>query len=345
MFLGISPQQMPRDECRMYIAAILCVAVIMVPSMGHVPLLVEGNDHLENAAIIEDPTKSWVVYDQLDHEGDARYYRMEMEEGEELRLSLFVPDRSTFSPGMVVMGPGLGTSPDVPDWIEVPMEAGSVVVPGEDPDLAEYEPFTPSALYNRARFSRVLSEPGTYWVGVYEPDEGGRFGLAVGYREEFSLVEWGSVPVTSIGIHQWEGQPLWLILSPLLLALFAGFAIIGLRRRKRGVVPEGSTVMVAAASGLFFIGSGLMVLLQMGIALNATGLVSSAVVTLFFAILPLILGFSILWIAILRKGEISRRNGVNLAIIGLIGLLTWSGLIIGPFLAIGAGLMAVLRYQ
>lgn len=336
---------MPRDKCRMYIAAILCMAVIMVPSIGHVPLLVEGNDHLEHAAIIEDPTKSWVVYDRLDYEGDARYYRMEMEEGEELRLSLFVPDRSSFSPGMIVMGPGLGTSSDVPDWIEVPVEAGSVFVPGDDPDLAEYEPFTPSALYNTARFSRVLREPGTYYVGVYEPDEGGRFGLAVGYREEFSLFEWGSVPVTTIGIHQWEGQPLWLILSPLLIALSAGYAIIRVRRRKGGAVPEGPTARVAAASGLFFIGSGLMVLLQMGIALNTTGLVTSAAVTLFFATLPLILGFILLWFAILRKGEISRRNGVNLAIIGLIGLLTWSGLIIGPFLAIGAGLMAMLRFQ
>jgi len=46
----------------------------------------------------------------------------------------------------------------------------------------------------------------------------GKYGIAIGYKEEFTLSEWLLIPIDVINIHQWEGQSLILILMPLLLS-------------------------------------------------------------------------------------------------------------------------------
>lgn len=306
-------------------------------AFAHVPLWGSDNNHLDHALLIDDPTQSWVVYDAIGGGGEARYYRLEMKEGDELRLSLFTPESSSFIPGLVVMGPGIAPSGDLPASVEVPPGAGALVVAGVPPEKAEYEPFTPAALYPGAAYSSVITVPGTYYVAVFASDTGGTFGLAVGYREEFSAVEWVFVPLAAVGIHLWEGQPLILVITPLALTLLAGIGVLAHRGGRCRTLP-GQAGLLAFMAALLYIGGGAMTLLQMGIALSKTGYDPSAFLTLAIALIPILLGLVTLHLGLEREMA-GRAWGVAMVGIGIAGLFFWAGLIAGPVLACGAGML------
>jgi hypothetical protein len=323
--------------------AVLLIVALIVAAQAHVPLSGGGNDHLEHALVVEDPTKSWVVYDRLDGGGTAKYYRFEMEEGQELRLSVFTPERSAFSPGMVVMGPGIAPSGTVPPFVEVLQGARVAVVPGQAPEEAEFEPFTPAAIYPGAAYSATVPAGGTYYVAVFDPDDGGAFGLVVGFREEFSPIEFLLVPFAVIGIHRWEGQPLAFILAPLALALVAGAGLLALGLRRNEISLCCLFGWVAVGAGLLYIGTGLMLLLQVAVALDKTGLVPAGVLPLVYVLIAVILGAFAIRTGLARNGRPSRRGGVFMVVIGLLGFFTWAGLLLGPVLALAAGVLGILR--
>ncbi|MDG6256888.1 MAG: hypothetical protein QCH35_04735 [Methanomicrobiaceae archaeon] len=325
-----------------WMAVLLIVAMVSAAS-GHVPLPGGGNDHLEHALAVDDPTKSWVVYDRLDAGGTAKYYRFEMNEGEELRLSVFTPEQSAFSPGMVVMGPGIAPSGMVPPFVEVPDSAGAAVVPGQAPEQAEFEPFTPAAIYPGAAYSVIVPAAGIYYAAVFEPDEGGAFGLVVGFREEFSTTEFLLVPVAVLGIHQWEGQPLAVILVPVALTLIAGAGLLAIGLRREEIVLCCLFGWLAIGAALLYLGTAMMLLVQTAIALEKTGADPAAVLPLVYVLVSAILGTFAIRTGIARNGRASRRGGVFMVVIGLLGLLSWSGLLLGPVLALAAGVLGLVR--
>jgi hypothetical protein len=160
--------------------ALLCIILLTV-AQAHVPITTGDNEAIETATHIHDPLKSWAVYAELREGGVANYFEFEMEQGQRLRLSLFTPRESAFTPGLVVMGPGIEPQGTVPAFVTVPAGLDARVVEGQRPDRGSYEPFTPSALYELADLDTTVTAAGTYYVAVYEPTNGGRYGLAVGY--------------------------------------------------------------------------------------------------------------------------------------------------------------------
>ncbi len=324
---------------------VLLIVALFAAAYAHVPLSGGENDHLDHALAVEDPTKSWVVYDRLDAGGTAKYYRFEMEEGEELRLSVFTPERSSFSPGMVVMGPGIAPSGTVPPFVEVPEGVGAAVILGQVPEMAEFEPFTPAAIYPGAAYSVEVPAAGTYHVAVFEPDTGGAFGLVVGFREDFSPTEFLRVPLDVIGIHRWEGQPLAFILAPMVLTLIVGYGLLVLGLRRNEISLGGLFGWLAISAGLLYLGSGLMLLLQTAVALEKTGLESVAVLPLIYVLIAVILGTFAIRTGLHRNGHASRKGGVLMIVISLLGLFAWSGLLLGPVLALAAGVLGILRSE
>jgi hypothetical protein len=324
---------------------VLLIAALACAASAHVPLAGGGNDHLEHALTVEDPTKSWVVYDRLDEGGTAKYYRFEMGAGEELRLSVFTPEASAFSPGMVVMGPSIEPSGTVPPFVEVPEGAEAAVIPGAAPQNAGFEPFTPAALYPGAAYSVVVPAAGTYHVAVFDPDGAGAFGLVVGFREDFSLTEFLLVPFAVIGIHQWEGQPLAFILAPMAITLIAGYGLLALGLRRRSIALRGVFGWLAVTAGLLYIGSGLMLLLQTAVALEKTGPDPAAVLPFIYVIIAVILGTLAIRTGIFREGRGSRKGGVLMVAIALLGVFAWAGLLLGPVLALAAGVLGMVRSE
>jgi len=162
----------------------LILLILFVPiAHSHTPLLpYEENDSIETAFEISNPTKSWAIYSEL-HEGkEAHYYAVNMEQGQRLRISLFKPtSERNFLPNLVLIGPELDSNDELPDYIEKPDGTEAMLFVADNSSEAVYEPFTPSSSYFLADVDMEIIQGGTYYIVIYEPSTGGRYGLAVGY--------------------------------------------------------------------------------------------------------------------------------------------------------------------
>jgi len=323
-------------KLRVILFFLLLLALILLVQgvLAHTPLEPPfDNESLATAYGVPDPTKSWAIYAELHEGGEAQYYRLDMEQGERLRLMLFIPisERERFKPNLVVMGPGI-TSQDAPrEFVEIASGVGVTVLEGQLSAEPAYEPFTPSVYYYLADLDSDVSVAGTYYVAVYEAHQGGRYGLAVGYREEFGPDEWLMIPIDVIGVHQWEGQSIGVILAPMLATLIIAFSLLIWRRP---AIFRNFFNVTGVSAGLLYLGSGAMMFAQMIWALTAAGPDFSAVLTIVFTLLPIVLGVAILRLVIKDPNRVTRRVRVSIALLGVLGLFTWAGLLIGPVLAL-----------
>jgi hypothetical protein len=317
-------------------AVFLAVLLAVTPAVAHVPLFARDGSSPDPAFVIEDPSKSWVIYGTLPDGPAARYYRFRMEEGERIYATLQVPRAGGFVPGMVLAGPGIERSGTVPPYVGVPEGAGTMTVPGSLPEQPEYEPFTPSKLYRLARIDTTAPETGDYTLAVYTSGEGGNYALALGYIESYTVGEWIRIPVDIVAIHRHEGQPLLQIFAPMIAVLAAGAGLLLRRRRSLSLF-----ALSGAIAGLLYIGSGAMTLMQMVIAAAGTDAGAALLLTLAFGLIPVLLGVLAL-LAALRR-HIGAGERIAMAALGALALVTWAGLVVGPLLAFVAAILPARR--
>lgn len=320
---------------------LLVLLILLVHGVfAHAPDKPTDNESLETAYIISDPTKSWAIYAEL-HEGEeAQYYKFDLLESEKLLVMLFIPtyESSSFMPNLVIMGPGITSQDALPDYVETVDGVGIMLMNGKRPPGPTYEPFTPSSYYYLASLDQAVSIGGIYHVAVYEPFQGGRYGLAIGYKEEFGLDEFIKIPIDVIGIHQWEGQSLLFIFAPLLVTLAFG---VGFIIWKTPVTLQRLFGWITVSAGLLYLGSGFMTLTQTILALTTAAPDLTVVLTMIFILIPILLGIAILR---LTRKEVTNRVRASIAILGVLGLIAWAGLLIGPVLALIASLVPSKRF-
>lgn len=311
---------------------------LVPPALAHTPLEMEEENHsLKTALEIPNPTKSWTIYEELHGAGEAEYFELHLGPSERLRISLYLPRNEDpgFSPNLVVMGPGITSMDEVPGFIEVPEGAGVALIEPERPERPEYEPFTPTSYYYIADYDIEVTVEEHYYFAVYEPDGEGRYGLAIGYKEEFTLVEWVKIPLDVIGIRLWEGQPLLLFFAPVLLALMAGYGLLFWRSR----IGLSAFNLTCATAGLLYVGSGLVILMEMAISMYGAAYDSLAFLTVVFVLLPVLLGYAVLRKVHRGQAEISTRDRIVFVALGVLGLFVWAGFLVGPVLAVLAGIL------
>ena len=325
---------------RRTITAIFTIILVLMTATAaaHIPRTAAENESLETAMVIEDPIKSWAIYSELRHGEVVNYYETEMEEGERLYLSILTPENEDFVPNLAVMGPGIQENDPIPNFVERPEDVGVIVIEGE---LGErvYEPFTPGSYYHPARYDEKINESGTYHVVVYNEEEiGGKYGLAIGYQETWGPIEWIKLPLDVVTIRIWEGQPIWLIFAPMVSVLGIGFAWTGWKYYNKGEGPDNIKEWGLLTSSLLYLGSGAMIIMQIIIAVSKSNPGLAVIVTVIFALLPLILGYK-LWQNSLDFKMPEKWDRVKVIIYGLLGFLVWAGLVIGPIIAVISGLL------
>lgn len=314
---------------------------LLIPALAHVPVFGEGGKSYETAIFIEDPAKSRVLYGQL-AAGDLRYYSFEMKQGDRIVLGLTVPveqGNQGFNPDLILMGPGLANEGKVPETLEVSKGYGVKVFPGDLPESPVYEAFTPSAFYSLASPDLKAPENGTYYAVVSSTKGIGNYGIVIGYGETFTLKEWISVPLNQIKIYLWEGQSLFLIFTPLGIILALGLLVIFF---KREVVSGFNSARISGIfAGLFFLGTGLSFIFQMLISLSKSSYSSDVFVTLFLILASLVLGITSLILGLKDEdyGAKSTRKRLYFLVIGVAGLLFWTGWFVGPLLAFEAAVL------
>jgi len=321
----------------------LC-SLLLTNVMAHSPLSPGDNESLATATDIPDPIKSWAIYAQLhEHEGEeihAQYYKFNISQGQKIHIMLYKSRRSeeaAFLPSFVLMGPALIEQGSVPDFVQKPEGAKSLVVEGQQAAVATYEPFSPSSFYSLADLAIDAPASGTYYIAVYA-SEGGHYGLAVGDRESYGIDEWILIPFNLISVYQWEGQSLALILAPFVVVLAVGVGLVIWRMKKKGTL---GTLMAwfGVLAGLLFVGTGVATLFRMILSLIGTSAGAELGITLVFALIPIVLGVATLRSSLKKEERVSLSKRVYLVILGVIALFMWAGLLIGPVLAIIASLM------
>jgi hypothetical protein len=310
------------------------VILSLVPIVfAHTPLKPDGeNDSLDTALEIPNPTKSWTLYRELHEQGGVEYFELHLHEGDKFVVSIYTPRNAepNFVPNLIVMGPEIESPSQVPAFIDVPEGAESRLIEGSRPEAPAYEPFTPASYYFTAEYRADIGVEGEYYFLVYSDVGEERYGVAIGYVETFTLVEWLMIPFDVIGIHQWEGQSLFLILAPMALTVALGFVILFWKFKPIGSI----AVFLGVFAGLLYIGSSFMMSTQLLIALIGSTSTSSAVLTLVFAILPIILGFFMIKKMIGDRSSFNIRDRVVMLAFGILGLGLWAGLLVGPALSI-----------
>jgi hypothetical protein len=316
-----------REETMRFLIITLAVILLMLPVSAHVPGIAEGD-----VIVVPDAEKSYAWYGSLDDPDEADQYIITAVKGTEIRLSVSTPDPGA-APSAALIGPGIAGQDPLPGFIEDPQGQGSILIPPEEEPLVSYEPFTPMALYEVSSFSIAAPADGEYTVMVFGDE--GRYILATGFLEEFSISEWLFIPVSVLSIRNWQGQSVLLNLVPILGAVVIGTWWF----RNRTAAPQWPGVWLLAIAGFAYIGSGILIFAQMIVAGLLTGPVPSMILTVLFAAIPVILGLVLIRIAGKTGLSPSYTERAKMAVLGILGLIFWAGLIGGPVLAMAASLV------
>jgi len=307
---------------------VLALAFLATPALAHVPAFPGDNTSPERALAVPDAAKSWSFYDRLER-GQAKYYRVTLEDGQRLRFGAFTPSGGEFTPSVVLMSESLNRTDRVPSGVSVPEGMGAAVFEGERPDVATYEPFTPSVNYHTVSVDRTVEEDGVYLLAVYAPrNASGPVGVTIGYEEEFSPTEYLTVPFDLVRIHLWEGQHPLVVAGPWLVTLVGGAALLRVRQRDGLTRPVIRYGLIGAAA--LVLGTGVSALVQMGLALSSIGPTAGMLVTAAFVAVPVVCGGWVLRFALRDDFVLGFRTRIGLAVAGAASLVTWAGFIVGP---------------
>ena len=315
---------------------LMALMVLTMPLIAaHVPQFGEGGVDLNDAREVDDPTKSWVIYTSHDGSDHVDYYKLSLKEGEHILLGLIVPasdGQRGFSPDMVLMGPGLEDNGTVPPQVQETGE-GHVVITSDMPSQLVYEPFSPSVFYELAGIEMDAPADGDYYVAVYNGPNGGDYGLVVGKRESFSLSEWMMIPFSLLAVYRWEGQQWWTILLPGVVAFLAALSVASMGLRSSRSRTDVRWLLLSIAGSLMIASAAVFGYQTVSKLLQVGDVVPAAALSAAFTIIPLLLGIASLRMT--RRsagGPVTAKFRLALLVIAALGLVFWSGWVIGPAL-------------
>ena len=147
----------------------------------------------------------------------------------------------------------------------------------------------------------------------------------------------GIMPAGVPDFHNGSSQSVLEFFSPFLAVVVLGFVLI-VRREKRKEAKHPLWFWLAMSSGLFYLGSSAIIFVQMVRLISIAGLSPLVPITLAYAMVPAILGVWAMRLA--RSPEpASVWTRLFLGLIALLGVLLWSGLFIGPLMALCAAIV------
>ncbi|NMB86246.1 MAG: hypothetical protein GYA29_08400 [Methanothrix sp.] len=324
---------------RSYAALLGVLAALLMlswASMAHVPLISEEKENISLAMHISDPAKSWAIYGFIKPHV-VHYYSFDVKRGQRIYLSLIKsadPQEKDFVPAMILIGPKIETAGNAPDWIQLPKGLGGLVAATKNASSATYEPFGPSSFIKMAELDLPAPESGRYYVAVYSNVAQGHYGLAAGYREEFSFADRIASPIRLIFVWLWSGQSPGMILIPYFVAEIISILIFWRSSRRTAYSFAGTM------AAFLFLATSATVIGQTAFNLTRAPFGPEVYISLTIALFHSILGVIGLRLARSEAGMLQRTL---MGIIGTVALLAGSGLIMGPILAIAASMLPSLK--
>ena len=308
--------------------------ILPIPISSHVPVSSEKNSKLARAEEIEDPTKSWAIYGNLENPDLTNYYFADLKSGEVLFLSLSKAIRDSndnFIPKIYIFGEEFTNSTSLSSELEIPSNYGWIEIFPDSSPQKEFEPFGPSSFYSLLEFEYEIPNSNRYYI-VITSANGGHYLLAVGTSESFTLSEWISTPVQMISVYRWEGQSWFLILIPWLFSIVLMFYLLFIRNFRGFNDLENWKKSIILLSSSFYASSA-QYYYQTIISLYHGGPNFGLILSLFIGLLPVILGLLLFQIL----APIQDYNLITLLktiLLSVMAIICWAGYIIFPVIMI-----------
>ncbi len=310
------------------------ILLLIMPTAAHVPILPGDHNSLDTAVQLKDPSITYAIYGTLHEAEETDYYKVTLQKDAPLRFMISTPVKESFAPWLVIAGPGISPQGAVPTTVELPDGDTAIAITGMHPLNADYEPFTPIAGYQTAMYEGLAPATGTYIIAA--PNDGGPYTLATGTLEAFTVPEWVIVPINQLQIRLWQEQSPLLIFGPYLVVMVIGiFLFLKLPGRQRMSPPA----WLGFIAGLIYIGTGAATLLQTSIALQIAPAGLAVLVTLVFVAIVLGAGVTAVSASVRLYKQTHIRFRILMVVIGIVGLIAWAGVIVGPVLAFMAAIV------
>jgi len=160
------------------------ILVSLNPAYGH-KLISHDDTHrdFESALKIPDHRISWAIYENLG-ENEAKFYTFEASEGDSFYASIVIPKIAgleKYSPTLVLVG-------------DDNFGKKKINYEKDFPGVEFYEPFGQITYWERQEFKTEIPADGTYFLVVMdEKNQSGKYSLAIGTIEDFSLVDFFTI--------------------------------------------------------------------------------------------------------------------------------------------------------
>ncbi len=158
-------------------------------SYAHQPFCETADLNTANAWQVPDSEVSYAYFGNLYPAVDADYFVFDAVAGQEVLISLSIPDiegQEDYDPVIAVFGPGLDDDMDIPAHVVAPEGQGGIIVPlGEEP-VHWFEEFGRQWYWNWENFFFEAPESAKYTVIMWHEEQKiGRYSFVIGEREEF----------------------------------------------------------------------------------------------------------------------------------------------------------------
>jgi len=177
---------------KLVIPLLIIVLISTSPAYGH--KLISNNDShriLEKALEIPDHTISWAIYEELGKK-DAKFYKFNAIHGESFYASIVIPKISgleNYSPTLALAGKGIHENDKIPIQVNG-MGIKKTEYRGDYPGREFYESFGQVTYWERQELKTTIPMDGEYYIIVFdEKNQSGKYSLAIGTVEDFSVVD------------------------------------------------------------------------------------------------------------------------------------------------------------
>lgn len=183
-------------ENKTILVLVLFISLFVFPASGHKPIpSADDNTTLENAMMIMEHKKSWVIFETLEPYQE-KFYAIPAESGDSFYSEIVIPkiDRlESYSPTL-----GLIYEKEIDLELDIKtnlIQNGLIFqYEGEFPSNEFYEPFGQATYWERQKVMLNLPHDGIYYLVLYDQQgQKGKISLAIGTIEDFSFVDFFTI--------------------------------------------------------------------------------------------------------------------------------------------------------
>lgn len=325
-----------RSNARLALFALLLLAP---GANAHVEFLPgEGASLAE--AIWLGPKPPAVEYRDLPQHGGIRYYSIDLEANQTVRIRLSrAPDSfaTGIPPSLAILGPNLTARGFSPSFLEKPEGANAQVWQGVQNETIEYNPIEGVARSTLVDVELTPATSARYYFAIFDEDDGGNFALHVGERPLVSARSLFFTPREASELRTWEGQNFAHASLPTVLGTIGGgaLALALTRGRPKGAL---STLSLFALGAAVLFGASASSYAHQAIHHRSLGL-PTILPTAGLAVANALVAGGLVIIALRSPKTPAPRTRIAVLSFGLVGFLAWGGFGWGPLAALAAALL------